>query len=374
MDLALNESQEMLRRTAREFLEANCPTTLVRELEASGEGYSPELWRRMAELGWLGLSLPAEYGGEGGDAVDQLVLSEEMGRALMPSPYMTSVVTCGRLVALAGRRDQREEMLPLLAQGKLILSLALDDYGDGSSAAGIRVDDDIRLWLRGSKAFVPYAEAVDRIICAAVSPVEASLGWSNILCVVPARAEGVTITPLESIGGYPQARVEFHDVEVTHEMILGEDMEGGVHLEPALEWATLVLCGEMVGRGRKILEMVIDYARNRVQFGRPIGAFQAIQHQLADLRVAVDAAELLTYRAACSMAEGVDCSEEIALAKASADEMSRMSTVVGHGVYAGISYTVEHDMQLYSARNRLAEAESGGTLVQIDRIAGMMRL
>ena len=120
MDLALNESQEMLRRTAREFLEANCPTTLVREIEASGMGYSPELWRQMAELGWLGLSLPTEYGGEGGDAVDQLVLSEEMGRALLPSPYLTSVVTCGRLVSLSGSPSQRAEILPQVAQGKLI--------------------------------------------------------------------------------------------------------------------------------------------------------------------------------------------------------------------------------------------------------------
>ena len=149
---------------------------------------------------------------------------------------------------------------------------------------------------------------------------------------------------------------------------------GGDALAKALEWGALVQCGEMVGRGRKILEMVIDYAKNRVQFGRPIGAFQAIQHQLADLRVAVDAAELLTYRAACSMAEGRACAEEIALAKASADEMSRLSTVVGHGVYAGISYTVEHDMQLYSARNKLAEADGGGTLAQIDRIADAMGL
>ena len=155
--------------------------------------------------------------------------------------------------------------------------------------------------------------------------------------------------------------MEFSDVEVGPDGILGEVGKGGDALVKSLEWATLVQCGEMVGRGRKILEMVIDYAKTRVQFGRPIGAFQAIQHQLADLRVAVDAAELLTYRAACSMSEGRDCSEEIALAKASADEMSRMSTVVGHGVYAGISYTVEHDMQLFSARNRLAEADGGGT-------------
>ena len=360
----------MLRRTAREFLEVNCPTTLVRELEGSSEGFSRELWQRMAELGWLGLSIPVEYGGEGGEAVDLVTLASEMGRALLPSPFLTSSVICGKLVEQTGRRDQREEMLPLLAQGKLILSLAADDGGAGASAAKIRVDDEIKLWLKGSKAFAPFGESASMIICSAA----ATMDWPDILCVIPADAEGVTITPMESIAGYPQARVEFDDIEVTAEMILGDDMEGGLNLEPALEWGTLARCGEMVGRGRKILEMVIDYAKTRVQFGRPIGAFQAIQHQLADLRVTVDAAELLTYRAACSMAEGRECSEEIALAKAAADEMSRMSTVVGHGVFAGISYTVEHDMQLYSARNRLAEAEGGGTLEQVERIAQMMGL
>ena len=368
MDLALNESQEMLRRTAREFLEATCPTTLVRELEESEKGYSPELWRRMAELGWLGLSLPTEYGGEGGDVVDQMVLSEEMGRALLPSPYMTSVVTCGRLVALAGSASQRSEMLPQVAQGKLILSLALDEEGGGCSTQVTKEGRGYR--LNGVKTFVPFADSADMLVC--------FTGGANdgreMLCLVSPNADGVVIEPMASVAGYPQARVVFSDVAVGVGGILGGVGKGGDALAKALEWATLVRCGEMVGRGRKILEMALDYAKTRVQFGRPIGAFQAIQHQLADLRVAVDAAELLTYRAASSMAEGWECSEEIALAKASSDEMSRMSTVVGHGVYAGISYTVEHDMQLYSARNRLAEAENGGSLGQIDRIAGMMGL
>ena len=368
MDLALNESQEMLRRTAREFLEANCPTTLVRELEASGEGYSPELWRRMAELGWLGLSLPTEYGGEGGDAVDQLVLSEEMGRALLPSPYLSSVVTCGRLVALAGSASKRSEMLPQVAQGKLILSLALDEEEGRRSTQVTKEDGGYR--LNGVKTFVPFAQSADTLICAVKGPDDGGVS----LCLVSANADGVSISALASVAGYLQARAEFRDVSIGPDGMLGGVGEDGDALAKALEWATLVRCGEMVGRGRKILEMVIDYAKTRVQFGRPIGAFQAIQHQLADLRVAVDAAELLTYRAACSMSEGRECSEEIALAKASADEMSRMSTVVGHGVYAGISYTVEHDMQLYSARNRLAEAENGGTLGQMNRIAGMMGL
>ena len=368
MDLGLNQAQEMLRRTARGFLEANCPTTLVREVEASGEGYSPELWAQMAELGWLGLSLPAEYGGEGGDAVDQLVLSEEMGRALLPSPYLTSVVTCGRLVALAGSESQRATLLPRLARGELLMSPALGEEGVGCSAKVVKEGSGYR--LNGVKTFVPFAAAADMLICAAGGPDDGGVS----LCLFSPNADGVSIEPHASLAGYPQARVEFNDVEIGVDGILGGVGEGGDALGEALAWATLVQCGEMVGRGRKILEMVIDYARSRVQFGRPIGAFQAIQHQLADLRVAVDAAELLTYRAACSMSEGRNCAEEIALAKASADEMSRMSTVVGHGVYAGISYTVEHDMQLYSARNKLSEAGGGGTLGQIDRIAGSMGL
>ena len=368
MDLALNESQEMLRRTAREFLEANCPTTLVREMEASGKGYLPELWRQMAELGWLGLSLPVEYGGEGGDAVDQLVLSEEMGRALLPSPYLASVVTCGRLVELAGSSSHCKAIFPEMAQGKLILSLAVNDKGGECSTKVAKEDGAYR--LNGVNTFVPFANSADTLICAADGPKDGDVS----LCLVAADADGVTIESQASIAGYPQARVEISDVQVGPDQILGRPGEGFDALAQALEWATLVQCGEMVGRGRKILEMVLDYAKTRVQFGRPIGAFQAIQHQLADLRVAVDAAELMAYRAACSMAEGRDCAEEIALAKASADEMSRMSTVVGHGVYAGISYTVEHDMQLYSARNRLAEAENGGALAQIDRIACLMEL
>ena len=373
MELAFNESQEMLRRTAREFLEANCPTTLVRELESTAKGYSPALWEQMAGLGWLGLALPVEHGGEGGDAVDQLVLSEEMGRTLLPSPYMISTVTCGQLVVMAGNASQRKETLPLLAQGKLIMSLALheDGVGFGEEQFSTQVaPKDGRYRLNGVKTFVPFADSVDTLICVAHGPESggATLG------LVSAKARGVVIHRLTSIAGYPQARVGFNDVELAPDDILGQVGEGGDALAKALEWAALVQCGEMVGRGRKILEMVIDYAKNRVQFGRPIGAFQAIQHQLADLRVAVDAAELLTYRAACSMVEGRACAAEIALAKASADEMSRLSTVVGHGVYAGISYTVEHDMQLYSARNKLAEADGGGTLAQIDRIADAMGL
>ncbi len=373
MDLALTQGQEMLRRSAREFLEAECPTTLVRELEVSDIGYSSELWGRMAGLGWLGLALPVEHGGEGGDLIDQLVLAEEVGRALLPSPLLTSSILCGQLILKAGNSSQLSRFLPNLAQGKTIMSLALSeangDFNPGQVSA-VAVTRDEGYAVSGAKTFVPYAASADFFICVARNG--DSRGFS--LALVEVNSPGVTVTPLKSIANFPQAQVELRDVTVPRENILGVAGSGGKSLLQALEWATLVQCGEMVGRTQKILEMAVDYSKSRIQFGRPIGTFQAIQHQCADLRVAVDVAQTLTYRAACSLIEGLPCSEEIAIAKAAADEVSRLSTVTGHGIYAGISYTVEHDMQLYSARNRLAEANLGNTAYHIDRIAGLMGL
>ena len=363
----------MLRRSAREFLEANCPTSVIRDLENSNLPYSPELWDRMSSLGWPGLALPQQHGGEGGDIMDQLVLAEEIGRAILPSPLLTSSVTCGQLLLQAASPSQHAALLPGLARGQTIMTLALQEPHrnpslDHLSTTAVLHRDVYR--ISGVKTFVPYAASADVIICAAKTEEPMSL----ILALIDAKLLGVAITPLSSIKGCPLADVEFDNVAVSQDSILGQPATARAHMVNALQWTTLVQCGEMIGRAQKILEMVIDYSKSRVQFGRPIGAFQAVQHQCADLRVAVDVARMLTYRAACSLQEGIPSSEEIAIARTAADEVSRLSTVTGHGIFAGISFTVEHDMQLYSARNRLAEASPGNALHQMDSIAQMMGL
>ena len=373
MDFALTQGQEMLRRSAREFLEANCSTSVIRDLESSDLPYSSELWDSMSALGWPGLALPQQHGGEGGDIIDQLALAEEIGRAILPSPLLTSSVTCGQLILQAGTPSQQAALLPGLARGQTIMALALQEPQrnpnlDHLSTSAVVHRDLYR--ISGVKTFVPYATSADIIVCAAKT--EESQGLT--LALIDAKLPGVVITPLSSIPGCPLADVEFNNVAVSLDSILGQPATARASLVNALEWTTLVQCGEMIGRAQKILEMVIDYSKSRVQFGRPIGAFQAVQHQCADLRVAVDVARMLTYRAACSLQDGIPSSEEIAIARTAADEVSRLSTVTGHGIFAGISFTVEHDMQLYSARNRLAEASPGNALHQMDSIAQMMGL
>ena len=363
----------MLRRSARDFLEANCPTSVIRDLESSNLPYSPQLWDRMASLGWLGLALPEEHDGEGRNIVDQLVLAEEIGRAILPSPLLASSVTCGQLILQAGSPSQLAALLPGLVRGQTIMTLALDEPQrhkglDCLSTLASPYRSGYR--ISGVKTFVPYAASADLMICA----VKTENPQGLTLALIEANDPGVTITPLAGIGGCSQAIVEFNNVTVSQNSILGQPAAGRDPLLKALEWTTLVRCGEMVGRAQKILEMVIDYSKSRVQFGRPIGVFQAVQHQCADLRVAVDVARMLVYRAACSLRDGLPSSEEIAMAETAAHEVSRLSTVTGHGIFAGISFTVEHDMQLYSARNRLAEANSGNALHHVDGIAEMMGL
>ena len=373
MDFAFTQGQEMLRRSARDFLESNCPTSVIRDLESSNLPYSPQLWDRMASLGWLGLALPEQHGGEGGDIVDQLVLAEEIGMAILPSPLLASSVTCGQLILQAGSPSQRAALLPGLVRGQTIMTLALDEpqrHKGLDCLSTLASPHRSGYRISGVKTFVPYAASADLMIC--VAKTENPQGLT--LALIEANDPGVTITPLAGIGGGPQAIVEFNNVTVSQNSILGQPAAGRGPLLKALEWTTLVRCGEMVGRAQKILEMVIDYSKSRVQFGRPIGAFQAVQHQCADLRVAVDVARMLVYRAACSLRDGLPSSEEIAMAETAAHEVSRLSTVTGHGIFAGISFTVEHDMQLYSARNRLAEANSGNALHHVDGIAEMMGL
>jgi alkylation response protein AidB-like acyl-CoA dehydrogenase len=369
MDLAFNQTQEMIRRTARDFLEARCPNSLVREIEQGGKGYSTGLWQEMAKLGWLGLALPAEYEGGDADIIDFLALSEEVGRALLPSPLLTSSVLCGQLLLNAASPEQKGMLLPPLALGHVIYALAMAETSpgmpSGPPATTATPADGGGYLINGVKLNVPYAVSADRFICGAND------SGKLVFVLVEPSDPGITITQLRSIAGFPRCKVEFSDVKAPADSVLPGGEEA---LAKALDFALLVQCGEMVGRAEKVLELVVDYAKNRVQFGRPIGAFQAIQHQCVDLRVAVDATRLLVYRAGCSLLEGGVAGEEIAMAKAAAGDLSQRSTVVGHGVYAGISYTIEHDMQLYSARNKLAEASLGNTSYQVQRVAQAMGL
>lgn len=363
MDFGLTEQQQILGHSAREFLESECPTSVVREAEDLEEGHVPELWRKMGDLGWLGIALPERCGGAGGSLTDQSVLFEEIGRALVPGPLLTSSVLAAQVVLNAGDDNQKRSLLPGVSSGDLILTLArgerLETASQDSNGDG--------LVLSGESPFVSHAGLANHIVCATRPAIGA---WPDTtLVTVDAQADNVFTTRMESIANYPQYLVEFDDVAIPTEGLLGEIAQGRSALYKAVQWATVVQCAETLGRAQKVLEMVVEYAGNRVAFGRPIGAFQAVQHRCADLKVAIDSGRMLTYQAAWKLDQGLDSGNEVSMAKAQAGMLSRTATEAGHSIFAGISFTVEHDMQLYSARAKIAEANLGDTQYHLDQLA-----
>ena len=364
MDFSLTEHQEILRSSAREFLEVECPTSLVRAVEESLDGHAPDLWRKMAALGWLGISLPEQYGGTGGSLTDQTVLFEEIGRALTPGPLLTSSVLAAQVVLNAGSDSQKANLIPGAVSGDVILTIARGDRLETAANNG-------GLTLSGESSFVPYAGTANHIICVTRPAIGA---WPDTtLALVDTQANGVSMTAMDSIANYPQFVVEFDDVLLSGEAVLGEVAEGRPALNLAVQRATVIQCAETLGRAQRVLEMVVEYAGHRVAFGRPIGTFQAVQHRCADLRVAVDGGRMLTYQAAWKLDQGLPANDEVSFAKAQAGMLSRLATETGHTIFAGISFTTEHDMQLYSARAKIAEASLGDTEYHLDQLAAGMQ-
>lgn len=376
MDLAPAERQRLLQRTARDLLEAECPVSLVRELEHSDQGYSNALWKKIADLGWLGLAVPPEFGGSGGSAIDQEILFEEVGRALVPGPLIASSVFATRILLIAGSREQKAALLPSISRGETIATSRLVQQG-----AGLRAEAKGESYvLSGTELFVPYAHSANYIVCQAHTagdgrPPQGPSGPDAVtLFLVDTRSPGLRADLMESVGGYKQHEVTFEKVTVPRDAVLGWVGGGLDHLAGAKQWATVVQCGEMVGRSEKILELVVEYSKNRIQFGRPIGSFQAVQHRCADLRVAVDGTRLVTRQAAWKLSEGLPCAEDVSMAKAGAGALSRLAAAAGHHIFAGIAFTVEHDMQLYTARSKIAEVNMGDTDYHLGKLGAHMGL
>ena len=362
MDFGLSEEQEMLRKMSRDFLENECPKSLVREMEDDEKGYSPELWRKMAELGWMGLVFPEEYSGEGLSFLDLTVLIEELGRALVPGPYLSTVVYCGLSILAAGTDEQKREFLPKIAKGDLILSLALTAPSATWDAAGVTVkatpegDDFV---ISGTKLFVSDAHVTDYLLCVTRTKESGDKEDGITLFLVDAKSPGISCTPLKTIASDKQFEVVFDKVRVPRKNMLGEPDHGWTVIKEVVPKATLAQCALMVGGAQQVLEMTVNYAKERVQFGRPIGSFQAIQHKCADMATEVDGCRFITYQAAWKMSEGLPCALDVSMAKAWVSEAYRRTCVEGHQIHGGIGFIKDHDMQLYYRRAKASELMFG---------------
>ncbi len=377
MDLSLTEEQEMLKKMARDFLDREAPKAYVRAMEEDERGFTPETWEKIAGLGWLGLALPEKYGGSGGGFLDLCVLLEEMGRALLPGPFFSTVLLGAYTLLDAGTEEQKKEILPRVARGERILTLALTEPSATWEAQGVQLTAKAKgadYVLDGTKLFVSDAHVADDIIVAARTGRSAKPENNVSLFLVSGKAPGVTTTVLKTIASDKQCEVVFDGVAVPGRSMVGALNKGWPVVEKTLQRAAVAKCAEMVGGAQRVLEMTVDYAKQRVQFGRPIGSFQAIQHYCANMVTDVDGARFVTYEAAWRLQEGLPCAKEVSMAKAWTSEAYRRVTALGHQIHGGIGFTKEHDMQLYFRRAKAAELAFGDADFHRERVAQQMGL
>ena len=362
MDLSLSETQQMVKATAREFLEKECPRTLVRAMEEDAQGFPPALWRKIASLGWPGLAFPQEYGGSGGDFLDLVVLLEEMGRFLLPGPFFSTVVLGGLTLLDAGSEIQKRQYLPKLCEGDVILTMALTEPDATYDPSGIRLESRLEgdeYILNCTKLFVPDAHVADQILVAVRTGDSPDPTEGITLLIVPAASQGLTVTPLKTLAGDKQFEVLFQDVRVPSNNTLGELGGGWPLVERALQRGAAGSCALMVGGAEAVLEMTVDYVNHRMQFGQPVGSFQAIQHHCANMATDVDGSRLVTYQAAWKLAQGLPAAREVSVSKAWVSEAYLRVCALAHQCHGAMGFTWEYDLQLYTRRAKTLELAFG---------------
>jgi alkylation response protein AidB-like acyl-CoA dehydrogenase len=375
MDTTLSEEQEMLKRTARDFLTKNFPHREVKYIKDSELGYSPELWQEIAKLGWMGLVFPEDYGGANMTFLDLCILLEEMGRVCMPGPYFATVILAGMCIADFGTEKQKKEYLAKIASGQAILTLALTEPNARYDAAGVQAtatadgDDYI---ITGTKLFVPDANVADHMLVVARTDDKSGAEEGITVFIVDAKSPGIDCTVLRTIAKDKLCEVAFDRVRVAKNNILGQLNQGWKMVEKTIEGAAVAKCCDMVGGAQQVLDMTVDYAKQRVQFGQPIGSFQAIQHHCANMLIDVDTARLITYEAAWKLSKGLPCCREVAMAKAWASDVYRRVTILGHQVQGGVSIIEDHSMPLYFKAAKAAELAFGDARYHRSKLADML--
>ena len=369
MDFGFDETQQMLRNSARDFLNAECSEAYVRSMELEKEGYTAELWNKIAQQGWMGLVFPEEFGGIGMGFLELTILLEEMGRALLPSPYFPTVLLSGLTILEAGDGVQKKELIPKIISGQLISTLALTEMSASLNPSDIKLCAEYNsgeFTLNGTKLFVPYANISDLLI------VVARTGKSEhdlTMFVVPKSAKGIAETHLKTIASDRQSEVTFSDVIVEEKNVLGVVNGAWPILEKILSMAAVGKSAEMLGSCDKVLEMTLDYVTHRTQFGRPIGTFQAIQHHCANMSIDLEGSRHLTYQAAWRLANDMESSIEVAMAKAWVSEASQRICATAHQCHGAIGFTKEHSLQLFSRRVKANEIVYGDSDYHFEKVA-----
>jgi alkylation response protein AidB-like acyl-CoA dehydrogenase len=373
VDFALNEQQEMMQTMARDFLAAEYTDKVLKAMVKDEKGCPPELWKKLAGTNLTGLDIPEAYGGVG-DFLDLAVVLEEMGRACFLGPFFTAVVLGAGMISEAGSEAQQKEYLPRVAEGKCIVTLALTEdtakyIADAVKVKAIKQGSDYI--INGTKLFVPDAQSADYLVCVARTAESGNPEDGVTLFLVDINAPGLIVRPLQTIAGDKQAEVVFNNVKVSAENVLGEVDKGWPYMSRIIMKAGVARCAEMVGLAQKALDISLEYIKERIAFGHPIGAFQSIQHRCADMLIDLEGSRFVTYQAAWRINEGLPAEREAAIAKAWVGQACRRIMTSAHQVHGAIGFTEDHILHCYTKKARAGEFSFGDVDYNLEKIAAL---
>ena len=371
MDFGFSEEQEMLRASARKFFENECTSTVVRQRMEEPAGVTDDFWTKLAEQGWLGLVYPEEYGGVGLGFVDLTVLMEEMGRVVMPGPFLATLLG-GLAILEAGSAEQKKQWLPRLADGKAKAALAWTEPSARWDAAGVATT--AKPTADGWLLLDAHIADVTAVVARTAENRAGQPGLS--LFLVPKGTPGFEPKLLPTMDQTRKlCEVVLRDVRLPGSALLGAKDGASAPLSRVLERATVALCAEMCGGAQKVLEMTTEYAKIRVAFNRPIGSYQGVKHRAADMLVDVENAKSLTYYAAWAVDENVpDSALAVSMAKAYASDAFRRVSAAGIQLHGGIGFTWEHDLHLYFKRAKSSEFTFGDATHHREKVAQLISL
>tara|TARA_B100000945_G_scaffold308131_1_gene297391 strand:- start:4916 stop:6040 length:1125 start_codon:yes stop_codon:yes gene_type:complete len=374
MDLTLDETQQMLKNTAKDFFATECTETHVREMENDKDGYNKQLWEKIVNQGWLGVPFSEKYGGFGLSFLEFCILLEEAGRVMLPEPLFQTVLLGGMPVNLAGSDQQKEEILPKIISGETIATLAFHEEDDSIIPDAINCEATLSkdtYTLSGKKMFVQFANISDLLI------VLARTGKSSTdlsLFLVPSNTEGIQISSLDTISSDKQSFVSFNKVQIPSKNLLGKKNNGWETLEHVYSMAATGKSCEMLGASEQVLEGTVEYAKTRTQFGRPIGSFGEIQRHCSEMATLVEGTRFVIYEAAWKLSENLDSKKEVAMAKSWTSDSHKKVCAISHQVHGGIGFTKEHWIQLYSRRAKAAELAFGDANYHREKLAELLSL
>jgi alkylation response protein AidB-like acyl-CoA dehydrogenase len=371
MDFSLNEEQQMLKKSARDFLKSKYDKTVLRELEATSSGHSSKLWKEMAKLDWLGIIIPEEYGGVGWGLMELAILFEELGRAAFDGAVMSTAM--GTMMLLEGGSESiKKKLLPKIAQGKAILTVAVEEQNVSYDPKWISVSaekKDDGYCINGTKMFVPYAEIADHILVAARTSAAPGKADGVSIFMVDKKTPGMSILPIDTLSPEKQYQVCFDSVAVGSDAVIGELDKGLQIIKSVYNNTTALQCVEMVGGAQNELEITAEYTKKREQFDRPIGTFQAVQHGLANMFTDVQGARWTSYQATSLLSKGSPAARELAIAKAFTSDACQRVAYGAQQFHGGIGVDLDYDLHFYFRRAKAMDLKFGSTQIHLNALS-----